>query len=110
MELTTWDRFVGWSTTALISYDGCWSLSGPADITGCPMNAVLWTASGQIIDLGTLPGDTFSSASKINFFGQVIGSSGNTVVFQWGAGDNWTLENLRSQSLAIHLFGPRAAE
>jgi uncharacterized membrane protein len=73
-------QIVGWSTTALISLDGCWSFSGLGDITGCPMNAVLWTASGQILDLGTLPGDTFSSASNVNLFGQVIGSSGNTVV------------------------------
>jgi uncharacterized membrane protein len=32
-------------------------------------------------DLGALPGDTFSAASKINFFGLVIGISGNTVAF-----------------------------
>jgi probable HAF family extracellular repeat protein len=74
-------QIVGWSTTALVSDDACWSF-GPGDITGCPMHAVLWTASGEILDLGTLPGDIFSSASNINFFGQVIGSSGNTLVFQ----------------------------
>jgi hypothetical protein len=30
------------------------------------------------LDLETLPGDTLSAASNINFFGQAIGSSGNT--------------------------------
>jgi len=43
-------------------------------------HAVTWTPSGTISDLGTLPGDTDSSASKINHFGLVIGSSGNSVV------------------------------
>jgi uncharacterized membrane protein len=32
-------------------------------------------------DLGTLPGDEFSAASKINFFGQAIGISGNTAAY-----------------------------
>ena len=32
-------------------------------------------------DLGTLPGDTFSTASKVNFFGLVIGISGNTTAY-----------------------------
>jgi len=44
------------------------------------IHAVTWTPSGAISDLGTLPGDTVSSASKINLFGLVIGSSGNTVI------------------------------
>jgi probable HAF family extracellular repeat protein len=79
-------QIVGWSTTTLLSEDGCWDF-GSGDITGCPMNAVLWKADGQIINLGTLPGDAFSSASNINLLGQVIGSSGNTVVFQWTGGE-----------------------
>ena len=33
-------------------------------------------------DLGTLPGDTSSAAVKINLFGQVIGSSGNSLYDQ----------------------------
>ncbi|MGB8580377.1 MAG: hypothetical protein WCD47_06115 [Candidatus Sulfotelmatobacter sp.] len=78
-------QIVGWSTTTLISDDGCWFFE-PGAVTGCPMHAVLWGASGEIRDLGTLPGDTFSSASNINFFGQVIGSSGNTVVCQEAEG------------------------
>jgi probable HAF family extracellular repeat protein len=43
------------------------------------IHAVTWTPGGTISDLGTLPGDTDSSASKINLFGLVIGSSGNAV-------------------------------
>lgn len=46
------------------------------------IHAVFWTRSLQILDLGTLPGDTLSVATKINFFGQVIGSSGNYVTGQ----------------------------
>ena len=42
-------------------------------------HAVLWTPGGQIRDLGTLAGDIYSIGLKINFFGQVIGSSGSTV-------------------------------
>jgi hypothetical protein len=45
------------------------------------MHAVMWEASGEISDLGTLPGDAYSAASNINLFGQIIGSSGNALVF-----------------------------
>jgi probable HAF family extracellular repeat protein len=69
-------QVVGWSTT-IPFYPDC-----GLDITVCPLHAVLWTGSGAIQDLGTLPGDMFSAASKINFFGQIIGSSGNTLGFQ----------------------------
>jgi probable HAF family extracellular repeat protein len=62
-----WGQIVGWSETCL-------------DGSGGPFHAVLWTTSGAIRDLGTLPGDTLSAASKINFFGQVIGASGNTAI------------------------------
>ncbi len=69
-------QIVGWSTTTPIfeNFDG-WTGSSP-------IHAILWPTSGGMRDLGTLSGDTFSAASKINFFGQVIGISGNTVVFQ----------------------------
>lgn len=59
---------VGWSTIGPLSFD----------VTS-PVHAVRWTPSGGIRDLGALPGDISSSAVRINAFGQVIGSSGNTV-------------------------------
>jgi len=72
-------QVVGWSTTIPLDPD-C-----HLDLVGCPIHAVLWGRNGGISDLGTLPGDTLSAASNINFFGQVIGSSGSTLVGQgWG--------------------------
>jgi probable HAF family extracellular repeat protein len=67
-------QIVGWSTITPISFAG-WLESS--------VHAVWWPTAGGIRDLGTLPGDTLSAASKINFFGKVIGSSGNTAVFPW---------------------------
>jgi probable HAF family extracellular repeat protein len=70
-------QVVGWSNTTPVPGSGdCYY--------GSPAHAVLWTSSGEISDLGTLPGDTFSTASNINFFGQVIGSSGNTATCDYG--------------------------
>jgi uncharacterized membrane protein len=71
-------QVVGWSTTTPISFffSGCDGRQG----SGCPVHAVRWAAGGAIRDLGTLSGDTNSIATKINLFGQVIGSSGNTLV------------------------------
>jgi probable HAF family extracellular repeat protein len=68
-------QVVGWSTTTTVTaLEPC-----------CPnMHAVLWPVSGGILDLGTLPGDTFSEAFSINFYGQIIGSSGNTFDYQPG--------------------------
>jgi probable HAF family extracellular repeat protein len=60
---------VGWSTTGPVS------AYFPA-----PVHAVVWTPSGGIRDLGTLPGDLSSAAIKANFW-QVIGSSGNETYF-----------------------------
>jgi probable HAF family extracellular repeat protein len=70
-------QIVGWSTTAPSVYGLCLLDNVSGD---CAIHAVLWTAAGSIRDLGTLPGDADSVATKINVFGQVIGSSGNTVV------------------------------
>lgn len=70
-------QVVGWSSTTSISY-----FSQCYQGTDCPMHAVLWTPVGTISDLGTLSGDTFSAALKINFFGVAIGSSGNTIVLE----------------------------
>lgn len=71
-------EIVGWSTTTPLS--DC-----QLDILTCTMHAVLWKRDGTINDLGTLPGDTISMASNINFFGHVVGMSGSTLVGNgWG--------------------------
>lgn len=62
-------QVVGWSTI---------TAANPLAVCCPSMHAVRWSASGAILDLGTLPGDTFSEAFSINFSGQIIGSSGNT--------------------------------
>lgn len=64
-------QVVGWSTTTSVS-------GGAFGWCGAPTHAVMWAGSAGISDLGTLPGDTLSAALKISFFGQVIGSSGNS--------------------------------
>jgi probable HAF family extracellular repeat protein len=64
-------QIVGWSTT----------MQGPdqIDCAFSPIHAVLWTSGAGIQDLGTLSGDTSSMAYAVNLFGQVIGSSGDTL-------------------------------
>jgi len=63
-------QIAGWSTTSMsCNPDGCFF----------PLHAVIWNQDGTISDLGTLSGDTYSSATAINLFGLIIGSSGNTV-------------------------------
>lgn len=62
-------QVVGWSTTCSATWGDC-----PI------VHAVLWAPNGDMTDLGTLPGDVLSTAYKINYFGYVIGSSGNTAV------------------------------
>ena len=67
---------VGWSTTTpivenFLGWDG-----------SAPIHAILWPKNGVMSDLGTLPGDTFSAASKINIFGKIIGTSGNTAALE----------------------------
>jgi len=84
-------QVVGWSTTTPITfpYDG--ACDGDRG-SGCPVHAVLWTAGGTIRDLGTLPGDANSVATKINLFGQAIGSSGNMFIFHEGLSPDLTHE------------------
>ncbi|HZQ25290.1 MAG TPA: hypothetical protein VFA89_21055 [Terriglobales bacterium] len=64
-------QVVGWSTTVPV-YENWYGWYGQA-----PIHAVLWT-NGAMRDLGTLSGDTFSAAAKINSYGQVVGASGNS--------------------------------
>jgi probable HAF family extracellular repeat protein len=66
-------QIVGWSDSKFIpNWDGI----GEQGL----FHAVLWVG-GEVRDLGTLPGDTYSVALKITYFGQVIGASGNTPVW-----------------------------
>ncbi|HEX3778628.1 MAG TPA: hypothetical protein VHX38_03095 [Pseudonocardiaceae bacterium] len=48
---------------------------GEALTAGGTEHAVRWSPSGQITDLGTLPGGQFSGASGINGWGEIVGSS-----------------------------------
>jgi probable HAF family extracellular repeat protein len=66
-------QMVGWSCPGSSSPNYCSSSDNPS-------RAVLWSQTGNIHNLGTLPGDSLSAASEIDFFGQVIGSSGNSYV------------------------------
>jgi uncharacterized membrane protein len=74
-------QIAGWSTTAPISFDGCLGDDGTDE---CPVHAVIWTKNGVIRDLGTISGDTYSIALRINLLGQAIGSSGNSLAFPEG--------------------------
>jgi probable HAF family extracellular repeat protein len=68
-------QIVGWSTPFGWKHAvGCFTPENPS-------HAVLWSQNGDIRDLGPLPGDSQSAASRINFFGQVIGASGKN--FLW---------------------------
>lgn len=52
--------------------------------------AVAWNRSGTLTDLGTLPGDNYSEALGINDFGEIVGFSGNSSIYnehavEWNA-------------------------
>jgi probable HAF family extracellular repeat protein len=75
-------------------------------------HAVLWSQNGAIRDLGTLPGDSESSATKLNFFGLVIGSSGNTLASPPPIGDtpDWGIQQGHRKSSVVRSFGRRTLE
>lgn len=62
----------GWSTTT--DSNGC------VGILSAVVHAIVWTPKTGMQDIGTLPGDTYSLATKVNLFGVVIGSSGKKLV------------------------------
>jgi uncharacterized membrane protein len=69
------DQIVGWSTTTVAeSYFPC------SDAPSENPHAFSWTMAHGMQDLGTLPGDTMSTAYAVNLFGQVIGTSGSSTV------------------------------
>lgn len=68
-------QVVGWSSTTPAL--GCY-----AHVNTSNIHAFLWDSAGGMRDLGTLPGDNASVARKINFFGKVIGDSGNLATWQ----------------------------
>ncbi|HZW94866.1 MAG TPA: hypothetical protein VFF64_18095 [Candidatus Eremiobacteraceae bacterium] len=75
-DINDQDQIVGWSTlsSATVACDD-------QDIAS-PVHAFLLNAGGAMQDLGALPADASSVANKVNFFGVIIGSSGNTVVYK----------------------------
>lgn len=75
-------QIVGWAAVPPSSSESCFQ-----DLPECLIHAVSWTKAGTISDLGTLPGDTVSSAVKVNLFGLVVGNSGSSVVASGGPGD-----------------------
>ena len=72
-------------------------------------HAFLWTRENHMRDLGTLPGDVFSSASGINEKGQVVGGScdagGNCRDFLWDDGVMRDLNTLACPGTSLYLMG-----
>jgi probable HAF family extracellular repeat protein len=72
-------------------------------------HAFLWTKENHMQDLGTLPGDVFSSASGINDKGQVVGgscdASGNCRDFLWDNGVMSDLNTLVCPGTLLYLTG-----
>src|SRR5262249_7421996 len=71
---------------------------GDADDQG-HSHAVYWGRDRQIVDLGTLPGDTESSASAINGAGMVVGWSGSSDASQPSRPVVWINRTIRPLAL-----------
>lgn len=74
---------------------------------GVTTHAFLWTKENRMQDLGTLPGDVFSSASGINDAGQVVGGScdanGTCRDFLWDNGVMSDLNTLVCPGTSLYL-------
>jgi len=74
---------------------------------GVTTHAFLWTKENRMQDLGTLPGDVFSSAGGISDKGQVVGgscdASGNCRVFLWENGVMSDLNALVCPGTSLYL-------
>ena len=80
---------------------------------GVTTHAFLWTKHDRMRDLGTLPGDVFSSASGINEQGQIVGgscdASGNCRTFLWENGVMSDLNTLVCPGTSLYLNGTGVA-
>src|SRR5437879_5955882 len=66
-----------------------WNVAvGHATTTQFQQHAVRWNASGQITDLGTLPGGTESIANAINNVGEIVGLGAEAN--GWGLAVRWS--------------------
>jgi probable HAF family extracellular repeat protein len=76
------------------NYSFAWAINDRGDIVGAVSGewtrAVLWPATGGVVELGVLAGDLHSWARAINNRGQIVGSStatdGTSRAFLWRAG------------------------
>ncbi|HEU5450435.1 MAG TPA: hypothetical protein VFU76_00535 [Terriglobales bacterium] len=94
-----------WNTPTAINNQG--EVVGFAPSAQGPIHAFLWTASGGMQDLGTLPGDTRSYAWAVNDLGQIagqsIGPNGSSAVV-WDHGNIVDLNAVSGSSLDL-LYG-----
>jgi len=90
-------QVVGWSTTVASRQSSTCTYAG----TLAP-HAFTWTKNVGMQDLGTLPGDTMSTARAVNYFGEVIGTSGASI----GYGESpYRGQNLYNRTLGFAAQG-----